>query len=143
MCRFRLEDLTGSVGVTCFPRTYAEVRDLIEDGAVLLAKGKLEEGNDEPALLLDEVMSLSDALSRFRGGLELRVNPADKGKLDELKNLCEERKGESPLFLQVMGDDGRTRRVRAGRDRGVAITEELASELCELLGHDRVGIVRI
>ena len=143
MCRFRLEDLSGSVGVTCFPRTYAEVRDLIEDGAVLLAKGKLEEGNDEPALLLDEVMSLSDALARFRGGLELRVDPADAGKLDTLKGICDERKGESPLFLQVMGDDGLTRRVRAGRDRSVAITEELASELCELLGHDRVGIVRI
>lgn len=143
MCRFRLEDLSGSVGVTCFPRTYAEVRDLIEDGAVLLAKGKLEEGNDEPALLLDEVMSLSDALARFRGGLELRVDPSDKGKLETLKGICDQRKGESPLFLQVVGDDGLTRRVRAGRDGSVAITEELASELCELLGHDRVGIVRI
>ncbi|MEL6904709.1 MAG: DNA polymerase III subunit alpha, partial [Planctomycetota bacterium] len=54
MCRFRLEDLSGSVSVTCFPRTYLEVRDLIEDGAVLLCTGKLEEGSDEPALLLDE-----------------------------------------------------------------------------------------
>ena len=70
MCRFRLEDLSGSVSVTCFPRTYADARDIIEDGAVLLVKGKLEEGSDEPAILLDDVFSLSDALSRFRGGLE-------------------------------------------------------------------------
>lgn len=143
MCRFRLEDLTGSVNVTCFPRTYAEMRDLIEDGAVLLCKGKLEENNDEPALLLDEVMSLSDALSRFRGGLELQLAPGDKPKLVELKETCDRHKGESPLYIQALGDDGLTRRVRAGRDRSIAITEELATELTDLLGHDRVGIVRI
>lgn len=143
MCRFRLEDLSGSVSVTCFPRTYAEARDLIEDGAVLLVKGKLEEGSDEPALLLDEVMSLSDALGRFRGGLELRIDPRDRAKLPALKETCQRHRGESPLYLQTMGDDGLTRRVRAGRALGVAISEEFAGELCELLGHDRVGIVRI
>ena len=36
-----------------------------------------------------------------------------------------------------------TRRVKANRGQGVAISEEFATELCELLGHDRVGIVRI
>jgi DNA polymerase III alpha subunit len=30
MCRFRLEDLQGSVGVTCFPRTYEENKQRIE-----------------------------------------------------------------------------------------------------------------
>ena len=143
MCRFRLEDLSGSVSVTCFPRTYAEVRDLIEDGEVLLCKGKLEENNDEPALLLDEVMSLSDALSRFTGGLELRVDPSDEPKLEELSHTCARHKGNRPLYFQALGEDGLTRRVRAGRDRGVTITEDLANELTELLGHDRVGIVRV
>lgn len=143
MCRFRLEDLSGSVGVTCFPRTYLEVRDLIEDGAVLLCTGKLEEGSDEPALLLDEVYSLSDALARFRGGLELRVDPADRRKLEQLKEACARNKGENPLYFQALGEDGLTRRVRAGRQYEVAITEEFAGELTELLGHDRVGIVRL
>ena len=143
MCRFRLEDLSGSVSVTCFPRTYADARDIIEDGAVLLVKGKLEEGSDEPAILLDDVFSLSDALSRFRGGLELRIEPSDRPKLGALKEACDRNRGESPLYLQTMGDDGMTRRVKANRGQGVAISEEFATELCELLGHDRVGIVRI
>jgi DNA polymerase-3 subunit alpha len=143
MCRFRLEDLTGSIGVTCFPRTYLEVRDLIEDGAVVLCSGKLEENNDEPAMLLDEVMSLSEALARFQGGIELRVDPRDRKKLAEIKETCERHKGQNPLFLQTEGDDGLTRRIRAGREKGITITEELANELCEILGHDRVGIVRV
>lgn len=143
MCRFRLEDLSGSVGVTCFPRTYETARDLIEDGAVLFCTGKLEDGADEPAMLLDEVMSLSDALKRFRGGLELKVSPADRGKLQELKDMCARHPGENPLFFQALGEDGFTRRVRASKERSVTISEELAGELCDLLGHDRVGIVRV
>ncbi|MGK0484128.1 MAG: DNA polymerase-3 subunit alpha, partial [Planctomycetota bacterium] len=143
MCRFRLEDLSGSIGVTCFPRTYLEVRDLIEDGAVVLCTGKLEDGNDEPAMLLDEVMSLKDALARFQGGIELRVDPKDRAKLAVIKETCDRHKGQNPLFLQTEGDDGLTRRIRAGREKGIMITEELANELCEILGHDRVGIVRV
>lgn len=143
MCRFRLEDLSGSVGVTCFPRTYLEMRDLIEDGAVLVCKGKLEENNDEPALLLDEVMSIADALRNFRGGIEIRLTPADRERLPALVETCERHRGESPLFFQVLGDDGMTRRVRAGRKFRVAFTEEFAGEITELLGHDRVGVVRV
>jgi DNA polymerase-3 subunit alpha len=143
MCRFRLEDLSGSVGVTCFPRTYETARDLIEDGAVLFCSGKLEDGADEPAMLLDEVMSLSDALKRFRGGLELKVSPGDRGKLKELRDTCARHPGENPLFFQALGEDGLTRRVRASKERSVTISEELAGELCDLLGHDRVGIVRV
>ncbi|MEM9382363.1 MAG: hypothetical protein AAGB93_20590, partial [Planctomycetota bacterium] len=99
--------------------------------------------NDEPALLLDEVMSLSDALRRFRGGLEVRVDPADRTKLATLRATCDRYPGENPLYFQALGEDGLTRRVRASRERSVGISEELAAELCELLGHDRVGIVRV
>ena len=118
-------------------------RDLIEDGEVLFCSGKLEEGADEPAMLLDEVMSLSDALRRFRGGLELKVAPTDRHKLAQLRQTCDRHPGENPLFFQALGEDGLTRRVRASKERSVAISEELAGELCELLGHDRVGIVRL
>ena len=110
---------------------------------MLLCSGKLEEGADEPAMLLDEVMSLSDALRRFRGGLELKVSPADREKLQELRQTCERHPGENPLFFQALGEDGLTRRVRASKERSVAISDELATELCDLLGHDRVGIVRL
>ncbi|MEZ6014023.1 MAG: DNA polymerase III subunit alpha [Planctomycetota bacterium] len=143
MCRFRLEDLSGSIGVTCFPRTYEEQKLLIEDGAVLLLRGKLEEGTDEPALLLDEVWNLTDALAQFRGGLQVQVGPEDRERLTQLIETCERHKGQSPLFLQARGHDGLTRRIRAGKERSVQISEELAKELVELMGPDRVGLVRV
>jgi len=143
MCRFRLEDLYGSVSVTVFPRTYEEVRGAIEDGAVLVCRGKLDDSGDEPSLLLDEVHTLDRALEHFQGGLQLSIDRSDEGLLPRLRQTLGAHRGASPLFLQVRGSDGSTRRVRAGRQLSVAITERLALELTELLGEGRVGLVRV
>ena len=142
MCRFRLEDLHGSISATVFPRTYEEFRDAIEDRAVVLCLAKIEDTGDEPALIIDRVLPLGEALNLFQGGLSIQLDPRDADRLESLHALIKNHPGERPLFLQVTGDDGRLRRVRAGKT-GVSISESIAQELIELLGEGRVGLVRI
>lgn len=77
MCRFRLEDIRGSVGVTCFPRTYEENKLKIEDGNVVVVKAKLEEDAEEPAPLLDEVYTVEEAIQRFAGGIVIQIGPQE------------------------------------------------------------------
>jgi DNA polymerase III subunit alpha len=143
MARFRLEDLKGSINVTCFPRTFEECKDRLEDGAVVVIRGKLEEDSDEPGMLLDKVLSLEEALASFRGGLMVHVGAEDKGLLPKLRDILDTHRGRQPLYLQVTGDDGRSRRIRAGNDWGVAISNELAIEVDELLGRGRVRMARV
>ncbi len=143
MARFRLEDLKGSINVTCFPRTYEENKERLEDGAVVVIRGKLEENADEAAMLLDKVLSLEEALATFSGGLMIHLGVEDKGLLPRLTEVLEKHRGQQPLYLQVTGDDGCSRRVRAGSDWGVAISNELAVEVDGLLGRGRVRMARI
>jgi DNA polymerase-3 subunit alpha len=143
MCRFRLEDLRGSVGVTCFPRTYEEHKDLLEDGRIVVVRAKLEQDSEEPALLLDEVYTIEQALARFQGGIVIDVGPADAEQLVRLRETIERFRGRSPLYLAVEGQDGRTRRVRAGSDMGVSISPEFAREVEGLLGRGRVRLARV
>jgi DNA polymerase-3 subunit alpha len=143
MARFRLEDLRGSVGVTCFPRTYEEQRAKIEDGAIVVCRGKLEEGSDEPALLLDEVMSVEEAIARFAGGIVVAVEEGDAHLLQELKQTIERHKGARPVYLSVRGADGRVRRVKAGPEWSVSISEPFAKEVDKLLGRGRVRLARV
>jgi DNA polymerase-3 subunit alpha len=142
MARFQLEDLEGSVNVTVFPRTYEEQRERIQDGAVVVCVGKTDE-SDEPAMLLDEVLDIEQAIARFEGGLMIQVTPDDEGQLPELKQILGRHKGSRPLFLQVRGHDGRSRRVRAGKEATVAISAELANEVDRLLGVGRVSLARV
>ncbi|MCB9911995.1 MAG: DNA polymerase III subunit alpha, partial [Planctomycetes bacterium] len=142
MCRFRLEDLHGSIAATVFPRTYEEHRDAIEDGQVILCIAKLEDSGEEPALIVDRIMPLASALEVFQGGLSIQLDPRDETHLERLQGVLDKHRGERPLFFQVTGDDGRLRRVRTPK-AGVNINEGLAQELIELLGEGRVGLVRI
>jgi DNA polymerase-3 subunit alpha len=143
MARFRLEDLRGSIGVTCFPRTYEEQRAKIEDGAIVVCRGKLEEGSDEPALLLDEVLSVEEAIARFAGGIVVAVEESDAHLLPELQRTIERHKGARPVYLSVRGADGRVRRVKAGPQWSVAISEPFAKEVDRLLGRGRVRLARV
>ncbi|MFT7677590.1 MAG: DNA polymerase-3 subunit alpha [Planctomycetota bacterium] len=143
MCRFRLEDLHGSIAVTVFPRTYAEQAEIIEDGAVLLLRAKVEDSGEEPALILEEAYPIQDALASFRGGISITLGPQEEGLLQRLKQIIDSHKGESPVYFQVTGRDGHTRRLRAHNDFRVTISEELATELKELLGPNCAGLVRV
>jgi DNA polymerase-3 subunit alpha len=142
MARFRLEDLHGSIPVTVFPRTWAELSEKIEDGAVLVVQGKMDDSREEPGLLLDEVWTLGEALEHFRGGLSVQLGPQDEGLLEDLAGLLERHKGRSPLLLSVRGGDGVVRRVRPSRDWGVQLSEELARSLIQLLGEGAPGLYR-
>jgi DNA polymerase-3 subunit alpha len=143
MCRFRLEDLSGNVGVTCFPRTYEEQRHKLEDGRVVVLKVKLEEGAEEPALLLEEIWTIEEALARFQGGVVVQIEPEDEHLLADLRRVIDGHRGRAPLYLQVQGRDGRTRRVRAGGDCRVAISERFAADVDALLGQGRVRLARV
>jgi len=143
MARFRFEDLHGFVPVTCFPRTYEEHREAIEDGNVVILRGKLEENSEEPALLLDDVMTVEAAMTRFQGGVVIHVGPADDGLLARLKTVLEQHKGQNPVYFQVTGSDGCSRRVRAGNGHRIAVSDAFARQIDELLGRGRVRVARV
>jgi DNA polymerase-3 subunit alpha len=143
MARFRLEDLRGSLSVTCFPRTYEEQRAKIEDGAIVVVRGKLEADSEEPALLLDEVLTVEEALARFQGGIVVAVEETDGHLLDLLKQTIGRHRGARPVYLSVRGADGRTRRVKAGPEWSVSISEPFAKEVDQLLGRGRVRLARV
>ena len=63
--------------------------------------------------------------------------------MERLASLIEENRGDRPLYFQVTGRDGHTRRVRAGSQYHVAISDILAKDLDQLLGPGRAGLVRI
>ncbi|MCH2106224.1 MAG: OB-fold nucleic acid binding domain-containing protein, partial [Planctomycetes bacterium] len=142
MARFRLEDLHGSIPVTCFPRTYAECRDELGDGEIVVLRGRMERDAEDPNLLLDEVMTLEEALQRFDGGLVIPVTPADSELLPRLQEIFQRHPGRQRVYLQVQGNDGTSRRIRAGSQCRISISEPFAREVDELIGRGRVSLTR-
>ena len=148
MADFRLEDLDGGVDGTVFPRTFEKYADSLVEDTIVIVRGKLEErttGDESPAevrILLDEVLTIEDALKRFEGSLVIRLDPTDAMLLPRLKSIVDQHVGERPLYLEVKEKGGSTRRVRAATENRVQISADLAMEIDELLGKGRTHLAR-
>jgi DNA polymerase-3 subunit alpha len=143
MARFRLEDLDGSVPVTVFPRTLEALKGRIAEDTVIVARAKLEERAEEPALILEEALSVEEALARYQGGLVVELEPSHRELLAELRSALAASPGKSPVWFLVNGDDGYLRRVRASKDHAVTITPELADRVQGLIGRGRLRLARV
>ncbi|MEO0653044.1 MAG: OB-fold nucleic acid binding domain-containing protein, partial [Planctomycetota bacterium] len=142
MARFQLEDLEGNVNVTVFPRTLEAVKERLEDDVIVVVQATAEDRGEGMALVLEELLTVEDAIGRFEGALVIKLDPADEQRLPDLKSLLTERSGGNALYFDVEGGDGRTRRVRAPRNN-VALDPDLIRELDTLLEPGRCSLARI
>lgn len=60
MAFIKLENHTDQIEMTAFPETFQKNKDLLQPGACVAIKGKLDIRNDEPSILIDKVKLLGD-----------------------------------------------------------------------------------
>ncbi|TAJ16065.1 MAG: DNA polymerase III subunit alpha [Planctomycetota bacterium] len=142
MARAQLEDLEGSAALTFFPRTWERFRAVVADDAVVIVKGKVDDRSEGAAMLVDEVWTLEQTLKRFEGSVWIYVTPEDEGLIERLFEVLGKHRGGRPVYLQVLGADGRVRPVRADAKHAVALTAELARDVDALLGRGRMRLAR-
>jgi len=148
MARFRLEDLHGGIAVTVFPRTLEQNRHLLAEDAVVICKGRLEERETDETttslgLLMDEVFQQEDAIKNFKGGLIIRLRPADDERIPALAAVVRAHRGPNRLFFEVEGADGRLRRVRSSERHSVRVSTDFARAVESVLGSGRTKLARM
>ena len=68
MAVFTLEDAQGGVEVLCFPDTFQKCGALIEAGAMVLVRGKLERDDDSARILATEIAPIETRARTHRAG---------------------------------------------------------------------------
>ncbi|MBL8692956.1 MAG: DNA polymerase III subunit alpha [Planctomycetes bacterium] len=143
MARFHLEDLSGSVAVVVFPRTYAEVGELLAtDGAVVSIRGKVDRRTEEPAIVAEKVEHAEKALAAFDGAVAIRLHAIEMGRLPDLLRMAREIPGPTLVLLDVEEEDGYVTRMRLSESFRVAPGESLARMVAAILGPGRLNLVR-
>jgi DNA polymerase-3 subunit alpha len=144
MARLRIEDLDGSVPIVCFPKTYAEVADLLaSEGAVVVVRGRIDTRSDEPALVAERVELAEAALANFDGAAVVKLHETEVAeRLPELLPHFRERPGRAHLYLDIETNDGAVTRVRASDEFRIAPSEGLAAAMTTRLGAGRLRLVR-
>ena len=135
MATFTLDDRTGLIPVTVFPRAL-EVQDgLLADEEVVLLKARLDGRDEEPKLIS---MEMEGFATGTRGALRLHFPPAgvDVDQLAALKRLLGAHGGHSPVEILV----GKGHLLQLPAEYHVDIEGGLVPELRQLLG---VGAVQV
>ncbi len=132
MVFFTLEDLEGSIEVLCYPRTTAEVGQLIQVDTILIVEGRLNNSGDDVKLI---ARSLRELEVRHDSSLRLEV-PAKRMSaetVDRLKGILVNHPGTAPVMLHLV--NGASHKVLKLADEfRVELRSALYAELRELLG---------
>jgi DNA polymerase III subunit alpha len=141
MARFQLEDLDGTVPVTCFSRVYANVKDRLIDDSIVFLTGRIDAKSEERALLLDQLEPAAEVIRREVAGLVLllRSQQTNEHSLRRILDICEKYRGQQHLHFDV--EDGETvHRVRA--EAGIRVTDELLDEFALAVGPENMSFTR-
>jgi DNA polymerase-3 subunit alpha len=109
-----LEDLTGSVEVTVFAKTFAVARALLVQDRVVIVRGRVEQrGSGEAKLVADEVLPFEAVAEVGVVRLAIDARRAPASALDDLKDLVREFPGDHPIVVELSTSHG-LRRLRLG-----------------------------
>jgi DNA polymerase-3 subunit alpha len=139
---FRLEDLTGGVGIVAFPGTFDKAADLVAPDQVIVVRGRADLRGRELQLMALEIAepdlstpamvraprSHSDPLV-----VDLSPSACTAGLIARLKQLFAQHEGPRPVVLRLVVEDEATR-LRLGEECCVDGSPELLAELHRLLG---------
>ncbi len=141
MARFQLEDLNGSIAVTCFARAYQRHKDRIVDDAIVFLSARVDEKSEEKALLLEEIEPASEVVRREVAGivLLLRGQYVSESTLERIAAICERHRGNQSLHLDVE-EDGHVHRVRS--DSGIHVTDALLDDFALAVGGENMSFAR-
>ena len=144
MCVVQLEDMTGTIGVTVFPKAYEETAELWVEGTVVIVRGEVQVRRDEPGVLCNnvrQVHAVEEEMNRkqylvwltvpISGNDDLSVSN-DILKVQDIYRHIQERPGRDHFEILVTNHEWQVR-LTPGNNT-MDYSPELHNRLEEILG---------
>ena len=143
MAFITIEDFTGSAEILAFSDAYSKYQYLIETDAMVLCVGKLsmKDVEDEPKILLDEVIPLWDVWDKCSKNLCIMMK-TDQVKDDSIRdvgNIIQKNLGDCPILINVVTPENGEYLLRT-KNMKAKPTSHLVSELQKCVGSRNVWI---
>ena len=133
MAFLTVEDMTGSVEVIVFPKTYEENTWKLNEDEKVLIRGRVSAEEEKDAkLIAEKILLFSEVPSKV--WLQFNSLASYEEKREELDRILQENPGKDEVYLFLKD----TRKVRKYAGAGVQAGEELTAQLIRLLGEENV-----
>jgi len=140
MAFFTLEDLESQIEVLAFSSLYEKRSSYIEEGKLVLVKGRLDAASDPPKVIAEEILPFSkikDIAHNFH--INVEQDRLNEENLLKLKELLSSHKGKHNLYLHLnLGPGGKV--ILRSKTMKMGFSDSLISEVENLLGTHSVWL---
>jgi DNA polymerase-3 subunit alpha len=143
MAVITLEDPHGSVEVVVFPEAYTKAAAVLETGATVVVKGKVELDEESVRMMASEVLPIGAMREKMSRQLSITIAspPHGRATFEALADLFARHRGDRRVIFELeLRDQDHPLRVRAGLAAQVRVhpSEQLASEVERICGKGTV-----
>jgi len=143
MAVFTLEDLQGQIEVVMFPEVLNKFNDILVPDSVVFVKGKADYRRETPNIIAEELIALNNVREKLAAKVNLRLNASEvtKEKVTQIKSICQDHRGKSPVYIAVQTEKGR---VHASADRGLSVNPDtdFCRKMKQLIGEENFQLSR-
>ena len=151
--RIIFEDLAGVREVSIFSDQATEAGDALNEGQIIILKGRVQLFRDEPDIRVQEVIPLDQAYQKLTRRLVLKLgmnggNGSGNGngngrraveqQVNRLRRIMRSHRGGTPVFIDVPIEQGTRALLATGDQFGVNPDAAFRREIEELLGRNAV-----
>nr|MBF0221910.1 DNA polymerase III subunit alpha [Desulfobulbaceae bacterium] len=141
MAFITLEDLTGSMEIIIFPRTFAECSALLGTNEPIIIQGNLKTADERGAKIIAETVdSISDARKKFteKAHVILQAENITRPTIEGLKKLFQQFYGDCPVGLTIHFDKRGEVDIEVPPDMTIRPCSELRENIAELISDSHI-----
>ncbi len=143
MCVFTLEDAQGSVEVVVFPDAFRQNGQLVEEGRMVLVKGRCERDEDTARILAAEIAPIEIVRERLASSVAITLSAPrhDRETFMRLWDVLMQHKGDRRVAIELL-DPERHLRVKVDVNAQIRVrpSERLVSEVEKICGAGTVTL---
>ncbi|MBU2576015.1 DNA polymerase III subunit alpha [Patescibacteria group bacterium] len=145
MAFVKLQDLTGTIELIVFPKTYTQYKKLLQPEQILAISGKTENRQGNMQIICDKVQIITKNLiaqlrqvkqmSQNQDNQYLRIHingPIEQESLAKLKEMLYKEKGDTPVVLHINGTKQIRLPISVNMDNGLVERIKTLSEYLEI-----------
>jgi DNA polymerase-3 subunit alpha len=144
MAVFTLEDSHGSLEVLCFPDTFQKCGSIVEIGAMVIVRGKLERDEESARVLSTEVAPIETVREAVAREVAIRVTGApDRQMFEALGEIFSRHRGDRRVSFDIELLSTPTRlRIRADVSSQIRVrpSSSLIAEIEQVVGQGSVSL---
>ncbi len=140
-----IEDITASIGVTVFAKSYAEYKHLLSSNSPVILTGRVSEREDRDTEIICERVEVipenmaNVTVNKIPKGLYLKMKNINGPLMQEVKQLLLQNKGDTAVYIYCTDTK---KKLEASRNLWISENEGLIYALTQLLGAENVKFVK-